>query len=581
MRNGPNHRAAAEARCRTGLGCSAAFSLASASRWASLLLATLGGLFISLHDARSQQVWLAARSPNTHPHGVSDWDSLFRPTNEWAAVASRINVFGITVGYVLQAPDQELVAVAGDLGRRHIDISIGLQSIARTSSDACGNQEGYGTEPEHARAADKLHRLGIALHYVTLDEPLWFGHLSTDPVSCRFTLEELAKRVGASVNKYVAVFPDLTLGDIEPIPGLILRPDWQASTRTFYNALKLRTGKDVTFLHTDVAWRVPGYAAALATVQTFAHDMKLEFGVFYNGDGRDHGDTAWVSAAVGHFEKLESQPGFRPDDALFASWDNYPTHVLPETSDGTLGHVVASYARDRAFFSLTRTPDTIRGQLLTNAGRPVAAASVVVSQKGLTQPIVPHIATGSVPANAHAAIIGIRVNTECYCQGNNDISLGEITYAEQATGLAGAYSLAKEAERQAARPSNDARPTLQLLGDRGIGHIAVAADQRYGVNSAKFAVTPGASFRFEVPVGSPSATGLYGSISLIWLDQDGKGISRTIVTLGSDEEASRVATVRTDQNGEFQVAAPRIIGSRLQVTFTGSTDLRASEAEVN
>jgi hypothetical protein len=228
MRNGLNQRSAVEAL--RGSGCprnaeTASFANLCLSsgmpRGITLglpLLAALGVFLFSWQDARSQQIWLAVRSPNTHPHGVADWNALFRPTPEWAAVASRINIFGITVGYVLTATDQELVAIATDLQRRQIGLSVALQSIARTASDTCGNQEGYGVEPEHARAAAKLHRLGIAPRYLALDEPLWFGHFSTDPLSCRFTLEELARRVSANVEKYVALFPDITLGDIEPIP---------------------------------------------------------------------------------------------------------------------------------------------------------------------------------------------------------------------------------------------------------------------------------------------------------------------------------------------------------------------------
>jgi hypothetical protein len=591
MRNCLNHRSAVEAL--RGSGCLRKIGAASFAnlclfwrvprgvRLGLPLLAALGLFLFSLQDARSQQIWLAIRSPNTLPHSVADWDALFRPTPEWAAVASRINIFGIGVAYVLKATDQELVAIAAELQRRQIGLSVALQSIARTASDTCGNPEGYGVESEHARAAAKLHRLGITPRYLALDEPIWFGHFSTDPLSCRFTLEELARRVSANVEKYVALLPDVTLGDIEPIPVLILQPDWQTSTSAFYHALKASTGEDVTFLHTDVAWRVPGWAEALKAVKTFSRDSNLKFGVIYNGDEQDSTGRTWVSDAIRHFEKLESQPTLIPDNAVFASWNNYPTRALPETSDETLSHVVASYSRPGTFFRLTKTPDGIAGQLLRDVDHPVAAAQVVLSRMGLdlTKPMPPQIAAGQVPAGARSAIIGIRVNMECFCRGNNDISVGDIKYSEAATGLTANYSLADVAERQTGRPSNGIRPTLQAVGDRRAAHITVPADQHFGSNSPQFPVTPGASFRFEVPIGSESATGLYGSIILIWLNQDGKGIIRTMVTLGSDAEASLVAAAQTNREGEFRFVTPANAGFRIRMTFPGSSDLRAADVD--
>ena len=547
--------------------------------WSRPLIAAILFIF-SFQNAQSAQIWFAVRGPDTHPVGAADWDALFRPTPEWNAVASRINVFGMTVGYVLKATDQELTTKTANLQEHHIALSLALQSIARTDADPCGHQEGYGHESDHARAAAKLHRLGIKLQYLQLDEPLWFGHYSPDPASCRFNLAELTRRVGVNVRKYVALFPDLTLGDIEPVPGLLLQKDWQPTTKAFYRDLATFTGRPVRFLHTDVAWRTPGWPESLKIARTFAHDSDLRFGVIYNGDGQDKTDAAWVADAISHFVRLESRADRIPDNALFQTWDRHPTHALPETSNDTLSHVMASYLRPRTDLTLHRTSNTVRGQLTTKPDLPVASAKVVLVRKGLNldQPLPTHVDSGTVPAGARSAIIGVRINTECFCRGYNDISIGAITYSEENGVALERYDLAKAVLPRARRPLGGISIDIETVGDQRMVRIRVLPDQHFGINSPPFAVTPGRTFKFEVPLGSVSATGLYGAVILIWLDKHEKGIGRAITTLSPEDNATEIAATKTGEDGKFSLVPPTTAGrSVLSVKVIGSEHLRGAE----
>lgn len=540
-------------------------------------------LLLSFQAAQSQQIWLEPRGPDTHPVGAADWDELFKPSQQWDDVASKIDVFGITAGYVLKATAEELTAAAANLAEHNIAISIALQSIAKSPGEACGNQEGYGAVTDSAGAAAKLHRLGIKVQYIELDEPLWFGHLSPDPLSCKLTLPELAQRVSLNVNEYLRFSPDAVIGDIEPVPTVNMQQNWEEVTQSFYSHLEASIGKPIAFLHTDVAWRNPGWEAALRSVAAFSHSTKRRFGVIYNGDGQDADGVSWVSDATGHYEDFESNNRLIPDEALFETWDPHPTHVLPETAEGTLSHVMRSYLRSRVFVSIRQHVFGIRGTVDTDHGNPLGHVNVILERMGQdrTKDLPVRAVNGYVPDDARSAIIGIRVNTECFCTGLNDLLIGNIIYAENDRAEKTQFNLADEFKRQKAQPSDRLQSEIETVGNGAAVHMVVKPDQHFGINSSAFAVTPGASFRFQVALGSPSATGMFGSIVIIWLDQSGKGVLRTAVSLAPQDDTSEIARTVTNQDGNFQFPAINTgTGAIFRVISEGNSDFRRAIHEI-
>ena len=236
----------------------------------------------------AQQIWLGPRSPGTAGGGAEDWSSLFQPAKPWSDVALHIQVFMVTAGYVMTAPDADLRAMGADLTARHIGLAIPIQSIALVAGEACGHEEGYGPPGDSARTAARLAALGVPLRYIRLDEPLWFGHYDPNPQSCHLPAAEFARRVGLNVREYLHYFPDLVLGTVETVPGASAAPDWAANFHAFQQALAADTGKRLMFMHSDVNWRLPHWAASLKSMAAFAHSQGLQFGVIYNADNQGH-----------------------------------------------------------------------------------------------------------------------------------------------------------------------------------------------------------------------------------------------------------------------------------------------------
>lgn len=63
---------------------------------------------------------------------------------------------------------------------------------------------------------EKLTKIGD-LKYIMMDEPLLIGHLLKAPGTCNFPLTDLANNAATNLKKFRRIFPNVLIGDIEPI----------------------------------------------------------------------------------------------------------------------------------------------------------------------------------------------------------------------------------------------------------------------------------------------------------------------------------------------------------------------------
>jgi hypothetical protein len=529
--------------------------------------------FVSTGVAGAQEIWFGPRGPDVRPGGAADWNDLFKPTQAWAALASKIQVFVITAGYVVQVSDAELTAAAADLAARHIVLALGMQSVDIQPGDTCGHQEGYGPVGYSLKAAQKLSRLGIRLRYLALDEPLWFGHYEGSDQGCKLPIDALAKRVAANVKAYAQFFPDMVLGDIEPVPLITTYSDWQTAFVTFAEQLRRDTGLSLSFLQTDVDWRVPSFPRGLHTVADFAHRHGLRLGIIYNGDGLDKDGAAWAKDALHHADIVEAVEGIVPDQAAIETWDQQPTRVLPVTADSTLGYVADKYGNPRPHLVARFAGHAVTGRLTDAAGRPLQDVPILLERSGVAQNLPPDVqsATGVVPHDARFAILGVRVNTECLCSGANDLLVGDPSYRENGH-VVQTYPLVRQLAPHALTGWAGAGVAIEHLGGQDFVHLVVTSDNTFGINSPAFAVTPDANFEFQVPLGAVHGDGMFGTATLIWLDAARHGFRRTNIHLGP--AARLVAACKTTYDGTFDCRLP----DGDAAAAAGNHDLRATFA---
>ena len=108
-----------------------------------------------------------------------------------------------------------------------------------------------------------------------------------------------------------------------------------------------------------------------------------------------------------------------------------------------------------------------------------------------------------------------------------------------------------------------------------MARLKVAAVQQFLLNSPAFPVTPGAHYIFSVPLGAIDVDGLYGTATIIWLDRDGHGISRTNILAQGDRSPAGTAT--TDANGAFRLPTGKQVR---ELSFAGTATLRPALARL-
>jgi hypothetical protein len=299
----------------------------------------------------------------------------------------------------------------------------------------------------------------------------------------------------------------------------------------------------------------------------------MRFGMIYNGDGLDDGNAGWIAHAERNYTVLETEHGLVPDIAVFSSWNKYPTHALPETSPDTMTSLINRYRLPRTRFEARREGQGWRARLVDAAGHALAGQKVTIARLGLDPDAPPPVRTvsGLVPSQATAAILGWRVNTECRCAGDNDLLLGELSFTETQSGTA-RHTL-KLAEL-VGKPRADA---VELTAASGLAatRLRVHPNQNFMHNSARFPVTPGARYELRAGIGARNSDGLYGNATIIWLDRDGKGLSRTNIFDNGDRTPA--GEIVTDRDGGLTVPASR---QPQELSFAGTAALRAALARI-
>src|SRR6059058_1171757 len=96
------------------------------------------------------------------------------------------------------------------------------------------------------------------------------------------------------------------------------------------------------------------------------------------------------------------------------------------------------------------------------------------------------------------------------------------------------------------KPRTDA---VELTAAPGVSatRLRVHPNQSFMHNSARFPVTPGARYELRAAIGARNSDGLYGNATIIWLDRDDKGLSRTNIFDNGDRTADGDAV--TDRDG--------------------------------
>jgi len=294
--------------------------------------------------AGTRTFWLGGEDPvvrkDKHKDHPSDYMDLFKADSPWTEAASGLTAFKISTQMVLRGDEGQLQTVMLELKKRHIALAIEMAVLEGNGPGSCGyHVEGYASPKTVEAVARKITKLGGQIDFIAMDEPVWYGHIfqtgSGDRVGCQLSVEAVAEIAAEKIRLLRQYFPDIQVGDIEPVNA---RQGGQQSIDdviTFVDLLSKMVQGAPVFVHADISWKMD-WQPLLEDLATRLHARGIRVGVIFDGDADAEGDEAWVHQALERCRAVAADSMINPDDFIVQSWETLPTKMLPESDPGAL-----------------------------------------------------------------------------------------------------------------------------------------------------------------------------------------------------------------------------------------------------
>lgn len=306
--------------------------------------------------------------------GSDDFMQLFNPGAPWQNAAGHIQVFKLYGEWVAyDATDAQLKQVVDDLRKRGIALAVEAGPLNAPSNCGQGVESFAGTE-EGLKIARRIQNAGGELTFIGLDEPYFFAHFYDGENACHWDAGRIATEVAKYIQTMRQVFPNVIVGDTEPLAGAA---NAQAYTN-WLDTFRSTNGYDLAFLHMDIDWSRSNWADEVIAIQKHGEEINVPVGIIYTGNAFDKTDEAWISAAGERVKKLEIEKKAMPDHILFQSWNDKPDHVLPETTDFTFTNFIDDYFGDKSSLGFRRTGADANLAL----GKPVQVSNQIADSLG-------------------------------------------------------------------------------------------------------------------------------------------------------------------------------------------------------
>jgi hypothetical protein len=287
------------------------------------------------------QIWFNMTNYNM-PGGVDGpqgWTKLFvDPNVPWPDFMNHVPV--VAAAGIAQVPDDVLGKAFEKLKQKHV--SFAMESLAQSwvHEPECGHGvESYYDPPGARTVSEKIAAAGGRIDIVAMDEPLYYGRYYAGHDACHSSIENVAERAAAIMREYQKPFPNVVIGDIEPIPALTSQPNWRAEYEAWMQAFSAATGQKIAFLQVDINWRGgtggprrADWQQSLHQVISFAQTHHVPVGIVYNADMTPaiSSDKEWLDGAVRNIRQIEGAMGITPAQAVFHSWDRFPRRSITD-----------------------------------------------------------------------------------------------------------------------------------------------------------------------------------------------------------------------------------------------------------
>lgn len=289
--------------------------------------------------ALAQNVWFAP--PDNLQRGAKppineDFPHLFDRSPAWSV---QTDVFLISPFLSSVAgPEPMLRNINAFLTQHHVALAVGIGAVQMDNENPVPGECGFGVEGmnrpnRNAIYFKRLKSLGIEIQYVSMDEPLTFAHYYDKKNACRYSIEETARRVAASLAEIRQFYPNVKVVDTEA-PNITDPQQWNADFPQWLSAYRRATGKPLDAVVFDVDWRLPWMNWVAPSVAAL-HKNGMHAGIIVDGTGPGSSDQDAIAARKQN--AVSVQKSRLPFDIVeIANWTPHPSRNLPESDPNTL-----------------------------------------------------------------------------------------------------------------------------------------------------------------------------------------------------------------------------------------------------
>ncbi len=272
---------------------------------------------------------------------------VFAPDADWNEAASHLQVFKLYGGWAETGPFSELEQAVQGIRQRGLGLAIEHSPLF--PNDTCGESiEGFAG-PGFLKAVQRVKDAGGTLNYIALDEPYYWAHFYEGDQACQWSTEKIATDVGDMILKAQEIFPDLIVGDIEPVTG----PADAAAYKVWLETFRAVNGFDLAFLHLDLDWSNTNWPGESLQMEAYGRELGIPIGIIYIGNSFEQDNATWLATAGERVKRYELEAGGQPDHIIFQSWNDKPDHVLPESDPTAYTWFVKTYFADRSLLGLS------------------------------------------------------------------------------------------------------------------------------------------------------------------------------------------------------------------------------------
>jgi hypothetical protein len=302
--------------------------------------------FTGYQNAYPAQIWMGGLDPvvrrAAEPDAQSDFLDLFDPGARWPTAARELQVLQITSQFVLKGSREELTKTFEGLRARNISLAVAVGFLY--GGGHCGRGvEGFFHQHTARLVATRIKDLGGRLDYAVMDEPLYYGHFFKGPTACNAEISDIVREVAEGVQELRAVFPDVRVGDVEPVG--VPSPEWVEQIGQFADAYRSATGTPLAFFRADISWPHESWRAQLRAAADLARARAIQLGVIINSGRRVSTGIEWTEGTRQSLSAVQEALGSLPEQVVFQSWWAIPHRFLPDDQPGTLTYAVAQYAK--------------------------------------------------------------------------------------------------------------------------------------------------------------------------------------------------------------------------------------------